>query len=275
MALRSLSPLSRQNQAWRATAQSVIRLGRPRIVRDDSGGEALAIDVTPIKTVVSVNGKILAERSYEDVPRLDAKSFTASEPPSASRPIASGPIKLEAAFIDLLAASAVGDRLSSRGAGAYGRPAMAYRERPRLCRAAVLRGRQARAEPDGGGRPGASFRPVGEGEYPGAALSGFCHKSDRARQQREDNELGQSRLSSRHVQFADAGGQSSYGSGRKRLGLRAPRNSTYDLGTAALRSGQRRLAHDGFHSAFRRRVSRSLRPPQLLRSSQSGHPPVA
>ena len=101
-----------QNQAWRATAQSVIRLGRPRIVRDDSGGEALAINVTPIKTVVSVNGKILAERSYEDVPRLDAKAFTAPEPPSASRPIASGPIKLEAAFIDLLAASAVGERLS-------------------------------------------------------------------------------------------------------------------------------------------------------------------
>ena len=101
------------SQGWSATAQSVIRLGRPRIVRDDSGGEALVIDVTPIKTVVSVNGKILAERSYENVPRLDAKSFTASEPPSASRPIASGPIKLEAAFIDLLAASAVGDRLSS------------------------------------------------------------------------------------------------------------------------------------------------------------------
>ena len=101
-----------QNQGWRATAQSVIRLGRPRIVRDDSGREALAINVTPIKTVVSVDGKILAERSYEDVPRLDAKAFTAPEPASASRPIANGPIKLEAAFIDLLTASAVGERLS-------------------------------------------------------------------------------------------------------------------------------------------------------------------
>ena len=162
------------SQGWSATAQSVIRLGRARIVRDNSGGEALVIDVTPIKTVVSVNGKILAERSYENVPRLDAKSFTGSEPPSASRPHrqradqARGRVHRPANGERCWRPPVVG------GGGAYGRPAMAHRERTRLCRAAFLRGGQARTEPGGGGRPGAGFRPVGEGEYPALPFQVFA-----------------------------------------------------------------------------------------------------
>jgi uncharacterized protein YecT (DUF1311 family) len=95
-----------------ATAQSVIRIGKPRALNSESGTPMVLMDVTPLRTVVSANGTIIATKNYQDVARL-GDGFT-NPAPTTPRPAPKGPIRLEAPFIDLLTASTVGDQMSRR-----------------------------------------------------------------------------------------------------------------------------------------------------------------
>ena len=105
-------PKSAFGAAQGATAQSVIRIGKPRALTGESGAPVVLMDVTPLRTVVSANGNIIGTRNYQDVARL-GEGF-ANPPPTAPHPMAKGPIRLDAPFIDLLIASTVGDQLSRR-----------------------------------------------------------------------------------------------------------------------------------------------------------------
>jgi uncharacterized protein YecT (DUF1311 family) len=105
-------PKSAFGAAQGAAAQSVIRIGKPRALTGESGAPVVLMDVTPLRTVVSANGNIIGARNYQDVARL-GEGF-ANPPPTAPRPMAKGPIRLDAPFIDLLIASTVGDQLSRR-----------------------------------------------------------------------------------------------------------------------------------------------------------------
>ena len=105
-------PKSAFGAAQGATAQSVIRIGKPRALTGKSGAPLVLMDVTPLRTVVSANGNIIGARNYQDVARL-GEGF-ANPPPTAPHPMAKGPIRLDAPFIDLLIASTVGDQLSRR-----------------------------------------------------------------------------------------------------------------------------------------------------------------
>ena len=91
-------------------AETTGRVGPARAVMTESGRPAaIVMDVTPLSSSVSGGGRTVASRSLEDIPRLDANSFSR---PAAIAATPSGPILFDGGLADLLAAAAVGDRLS-------------------------------------------------------------------------------------------------------------------------------------------------------------------
>jgi (2Fe-2S) ferredoxin len=95
-----------------AQSVSAIRLGAARLIRGDLGQNALAIDLTPVSLKASIGDDTLASRTFDDIPALNGAVFTSSAPPPTTQPPGSGPAPLDAAMVDLLAAKAVGDKLS-------------------------------------------------------------------------------------------------------------------------------------------------------------------
>ena len=95
-----------------AQSVSTIRLGAARLIRGDLGQNALAIDLTPVSLRGFIGDDTLANRTFDDIPALNGATFTSSAPPPTTQPPGSGPAPLDAAMVDLLAAKAVGDKLS-------------------------------------------------------------------------------------------------------------------------------------------------------------------
>ena len=90
---------------------STFKLGAARVIRSDAGQTVLAIDLTPLSTRSSIGNDTLASRTYDDIPRLDGQAFTADSPQAS--PAANGaPLALNSTLLDLLAAKAIGERLS-------------------------------------------------------------------------------------------------------------------------------------------------------------------
>ena len=96
-----------------AQSVSTFRVGAARIFRDESGRNALAIDLTPLSIRTFIGNDTLASRTFDDIPRLDGQAFTAPAPqPTASATASSLP--LDAALVDLVATKAVGEKLSQQ-----------------------------------------------------------------------------------------------------------------------------------------------------------------
>jgi uncharacterized protein len=104
-------PLLDETKGSSKSSISEFRLGPTRMVARDDGTPALAISLTPLKTTISASGKDLMVRDFDDIPALDAGSFVAA-PESIATKTATGPLPLDAALIDMLAAKAVGTQLS-------------------------------------------------------------------------------------------------------------------------------------------------------------------
>lgn len=80
-------------------------------MRTDDGGSLLLLRLAPLSMKASLDGTGLAARDFADVPRLDAASFTGDAGAGASLSTGES-LEMDAALIDLLAASAVGDAMS-------------------------------------------------------------------------------------------------------------------------------------------------------------------
>lgn len=93
-------------------AVSLARVGPAREVPGDGHYRAASVvmDVTPISAKVTASGRVLASRSFGEVPRLDASSF--SRPATAAVAPPAGPLLFDSGLADLLAAALVGARLS-------------------------------------------------------------------------------------------------------------------------------------------------------------------
>jgi uncharacterized protein len=89
---------------------SIFKLGKARVIRNEAAQPVLAIDLTPLSTKSTIGNDVLASRTYDDIPRLDGLSFAASSQVASFAPGAS--LTLNATLLDLLAAKAIGERLT-------------------------------------------------------------------------------------------------------------------------------------------------------------------
>jgi hypothetical protein len=92
---------------------STFRLGSSRIIRNETGKNVLAIDLTPLSIKTSIGDDTLASRTYDDIPRLNGLAFVTTSPQAAPTGIGS-PLAFDSALVDLIATKQVGDRLSTQ-----------------------------------------------------------------------------------------------------------------------------------------------------------------
>ena len=94
-------------------AVTTARVGPARSVPGEGPGRpsVVVMDVTPLSGSVSAGGRVLATRAFDDIPRLDAATFSRPAP-RVTIAAPSGPLLLDGGLADLLTAAAVGDRLS-------------------------------------------------------------------------------------------------------------------------------------------------------------------
>ena len=90
---------------------STFKLGAARLASDEYGQTILVIDLTPLSTKVSFGNDTVGSRTYGDIPPLNSLAFT-SPSPRAGRPVGSSAFVLDLTLLDLLAAKAVGEKLS-------------------------------------------------------------------------------------------------------------------------------------------------------------------
>lgn len=93
------------------TSVSTFRLGKARLIRNEHGQNVLALDLAPLSTKSSIGDDILASRKYDDIPRLDGQGVGAPSAEAAA-PAQGSAFALNSTVLDLLAAKAVGTRLS-------------------------------------------------------------------------------------------------------------------------------------------------------------------
>jgi hypothetical protein len=105
---------ARQTPRGALTAESGLRVSSSKMTTADNGRPVLLITLVPQWTEISASGLAVATNHFNDVPVLD-EAFAAVVAP---REVAKSALKLDPATIDLLAASAVGDKLSTE-ASAY------------------------------------------------------------------------------------------------------------------------------------------------------------
>ena len=92
---------------------STFKLGAARLASDEHGQTVLVIDLTPLSTKVSIGNDTLGSRTYDDIPPLNGLAFTSSSP-QADKPVSGSTFALDSALLDLLAAKAVGERLTPK-----------------------------------------------------------------------------------------------------------------------------------------------------------------
>ena len=92
---------------------STFKLGAARLASDADiyGRTVLVIDLTPLSTKVLAGNKILAGQTYGGIPPLNGLAFTSSSP-QAEKPVSGSTFALDPALLDVLAAKAVGEKLS-------------------------------------------------------------------------------------------------------------------------------------------------------------------
>ena len=90
---------------------STFKLGGARLASDEYGQTVLVIDLTPLSTKVSFGNDTVGSGTYGDIPPLNGLAFT-SPSPQAEKPVSGSAFVLNSTLLDLLAAKAVGERLS-------------------------------------------------------------------------------------------------------------------------------------------------------------------